>query len=93
MTEYINRETVRETIQKMHSGDDLCRLPSDIILDDIWDRIKQIKSEPVMPCASGHWKLAMNYMDELIARCSECYKDYYRTFNYCPNCGAMMVKD
>lgn len=52
--------------------------------------IKALEQEP----KAGHWKRNETIR---VTYCSECgfgqYIDEYRTYNYCPNCGAKMESE
>ena len=56
-------------------------------LSDIVANMPPVKQEP----RTGHWKRNETIR---VTYCSECgfgqYIDEYRTYNYCPNCGAKM---
>ena len=52
--------------------------------------VKALEQEP----KAGHWKRNETIR---VTYCSECgfgqYIDEYRTYNYCPNCGAKMESE
>ena len=59
--------------------------------------IEQITAEDVQPVRRGRW---IHFNDDGIIFCSECKHEAYwdtdygqQLFDYCPYCGARMIKD
>lgn len=87
MNEYINKEYIRNIIQK--HWDDSCGAECyaySVVLDDI-------NEAPITEVKHGRWYLADDG-DGVV--CSECGEDFCNVylevdrFKYCPNCGAHM---
>ena len=90
MNEYINKEYIRNIVQK--HWDDSCGAECfayDVVLDDI----AEAPISDVVEVKHGRWYLADDG-DGLV--CSECGEDFCNIylevdrFKYCPNCGAYM---
>lgn len=100
MADYICREAILDDLKKeIEAGN--------VTLDeDVWVNkglriairdVKDIKAADVQPVKHGEWK--KKFLSDTIC-CSECkvtwsssFKDMLNGFNYCPNCGARMIKD
>ena len=84
MTEYINRETIRDALYDV-----------DAITMEGVKIINQFPSVDVAPVRHGHW---IYHPDDLFPNdstqeCSYCHAEESLTLyneNYCPNCGARM---
>lgn len=104
--EYIKKQTAYEILDKMEKINN--RNPGGLIGDTVKvcircvrDNIRFAHAEDVVPVRHGTWddkKVAFYF------KCSECgccvrsfagdaFLDYAQTWNYCPNCGALMDKD
>ena len=81
MTDYIPREAVLDFVEPDARP-------------FLAERIKSIPAADVRPVKRGEWKDAMQSCnDSPHVKCSVCgeyYWRYFKKFNFCPNCGAVM---
>ena len=84
MTEYIEREAVKEAIG-------FIRLHHIEYAENksLLDAINEIPAADVEPVRHGQWKQA-RYTEAPLYICSECDKPEYKRHKFCPNCGAKM---
>ena len=91
MTEYIDRETVKEIMQKYRCSDCASEKSLDCPLCQLhrpFAEISKIPTADVVEVRHGRWEKCKECCCEY--RCSVCGYEFCRTTNYCPNCGAKM---
>lgn len=90
MAEYIKREDVLELAKRGF-------IVGNRNYSSVVAFINDIPSADVRPVVRGRWKDAIqNCNDSPHVKCSVCgeyYWQYFKKFNFCPNCGADMRGD
>lgn len=89
MKTYIDRDDINTLLE--HYLDQWCG-PECYACSIIQDEIDSMPSANVKAVIHGHW----NSHNDTIVQCSHCgfYLDgAYEIFRYCPNCGALMLKE
>ena len=87
MDEYIRREDVIEWFMPYAHAEE--SIDADVVIADI----KGMKAADVAPVRHGRWIEKDKYTFGVIYDCSICGNrilDTGHSWNYCPNCGAMM---
>lgn len=87
MAEYIERDKIRESYEKLTRS----YVHGDPYIAD-WRFDEMIESLPaadVAPVRHGRW-LCVDTDTEQFFLCNRCKKKEYWESNYCPNCGAKM---
>lgn len=90
--EYIEREAV---IELAKSNKAVCSCLADIV--DVMQIVNDIPTADVQSVKHGHWVWESNYRDYdgdicSVYSCSVCSVHSDDTTNFCPNCGAKMVR-
>lgn len=90
MTEYIEREKTFLALADNSYSEEMTLMGYDRVLA----ALANIPAAEVRPVVRGKWKDAMQGChDSPHVKCSICgeyYWQYFKKFNYCPNCGADM---
>ena len=97
MAEYISREDILDIASQYCTDDDGSCSKADVDTREMLDEIEALPSADVQSVKHGEWR--KKFLSDTIC-CSECkvtwsssFKDMLNGFNYCPNCGARMIKD
>ena len=95
--EYISRKSVRDAIASLSIErfelSNAYRLYVEA-LDNVDKRVVKIHAADVEPVRHGRWIKPTRVPDSMMDECSLCGFDCGSyTYNYCPNCGAIMDGD
>lgn len=92
--EYIKRIDV---LIKLEIAYDMARLDQKLPISDLQHEVNLIKAADVQPVKRGRW---FHINNDGFIYCSECNNEAYwdtdygqQLFDYCPYCGAKMIKD
>lgn len=87
MDEYIEREAVIELARRNKA---VCSCDADIV--DVIEIVNDVPTADVKPVKHGKWKhfgSGLN-MPLYCSRCEKTFPEYFKKFDFCPNCGARM---
>lgn len=100
MAEYIDREAVMSKCNDIwDNADETTQTGVDTIntIDEVVDFIESLPSADVQPVKRGKW---FHINNDSFIYCSECYHEAYwdtdygqQLFDFCPYCGAKMLKE
>jgi hypothetical protein len=97
MEEYVSLQTVLDIASQYCPDDDGSCSKADVDLREMLDEIEALPTTDVQPVKHGRW---FHINNGGIIYCSECENEAYwdtdygqQLFDYCPYCGARMIKD
>lgn len=94
--EYIRKQdafdAVEARITELMTHPEFCRKHLDIDLSGVIRNISAIKPADVVPVIYSHWTLVGWHKGMKVVECFKCKCRAIGSGNFCPNCGAKMVR-
>lgn len=106
MVEYVSRQAVQELIYEQQAfyenerkesedyGSEMGCVGSINALTAMEDGLSDIPAADVRPVVYGEWEITSGQIENAVCSCCGThFQSYYSDYQYCPHCGAYLVKE